>query len=199
MIQKFFLITRRVFLVTFGITAIVFAIFVAHSSYLMSHDGWSIVKKYTLIKPCALYGEQSVDHYMQTYVVKKGDTLLSIAEHELGDRARIQELIAYNQKIYPELGDNPTTLAPGMALHMFPRQFPPFLFPNKVLTGLLVTARNGRMEISHKREGNSVLNFGYGPETAMIGKKTLGEGDCVAVFFQNEGAQAVVLQDYVVK
>lgn len=46
---------------------------------------------------------KSGEKYLNEYIVKNGDTLLSIAKNQLGDSSRVNEIITLNKEKYPTL------------------------------------------------------------------------------------------------
>lgn len=58
--------------------------------------------------------------FLETYIVKKGDTLLSISKNQLKDVSRIGELIELNKDRYPELSVKSPFLEQGWGLYLPP-------------------------------------------------------------------------------
>lgn len=56
--------------------------------------------------PCKYYRDELKDRYFPTYIVKQGDSLLSIARKQLGDSSKYKLLIWYNNKKYPHLTED---------------------------------------------------------------------------------------------
>jgi len=56
---------------------------------------------------CSIYGFLPKKQYLPVYIVKKGDSLLSIVRTQIGDQNRLQEFITLNSDIFPNLKNNP--------------------------------------------------------------------------------------------
>ena len=71
-----------------------------------------------LIGKCTRYGKAPKDEYLESYVVKQGDTLLSIARNQLSDSSKVYQLINLNNDNYPELSIKNSYIEPGWELYI---------------------------------------------------------------------------------
>lgn len=137
-------------------------------------------------KKCQLYGFNDKKNFLPEYTVKAGDTLLSIANKELGSVSRVNEIIELNKDRYPSLSIENPFIEQNWTLFLPP----PYL-----------TSTNGKLlefdgELSEIRnDGNwvikdldSTVTLRPDKNVKMIGKTSFEVGDCVRVLYQ-PGAQ----------
>lgn len=74
--------------------------------------------------PTCKYQKSDLKHlYLETYTTKQGDTLLSIAQEQIGDKSRYTELFFYNSGDYPFLSklDVNSPINPDLLLYLPPK------------------------------------------------------------------------------
>lgn len=130
---------------------------------------------------CPLYGEQPSDKYYTKYIVKSGDSLISIARDQLGDSSRVYELISYNKDKYPLLNSDRSLIEEGWI----------FSFPNKdlgpikgrvvVSAGMFIDKLGQQVQVTYNEKGTSIGGFPLTSATQIIGKQNLEFGDCILV------------------
>lgn len=74
--------------------------------------------------PCIVQERGQPTNGYRTYIVRKGDTLLSIARDQLNDTSRVNEIINLNSGIYPQLSLQNPFLEVGWKLYLTPSNFP---------------------------------------------------------------------------
>ncbi|HZX50127.1 MAG TPA: LysM peptidoglycan-binding domain-containing protein [Candidatus Paceibacterota bacterium] len=133
------------------------------------------------------YGEFSEDLYLDTYVVKPGDTLLSIANHQLGSTARIDEIINANKfrdAPYDSLGSSDTIQA-GWELYLSTVFLPPSSGNLDAQQGKLIIADSGgykgRMLLQNDVNYNPVNRAPliFAESVAFFNDNSFQEGDCI--------------------
>jgi hypothetical protein len=161
----------------------------------MSQNSNSAEQKDTSSK-CKYDGITGGQEFLESYEVKEGDTLLSIAKNTLKDVSRADELAKINNNNYPNLSTSNPFLEVGWVLNLPPNG-------SKRTNGLLF-AENGRLSISQNGWGT-----GYPQEsqrykieeleTALKGQE-IKEGECVTIIFEgsdlagsNSGIRAVTI------
>lgn len=77
------------------------------------------IPSYKLTKTCKHYGVLDKKDYLDTYTVKKGDSILSIARTKLGSSDRVNEIVKLNQDRYPIAFQN-SFLEVGWKLYLPP-------------------------------------------------------------------------------
>lgn len=70
---------------------------------------------------CVHYGWTDGSESLPSYMVKRGDTLLSIAKDELSDSGRVEELIALNKGGHPSLSMQSPFIEQGWVLVLPPK------------------------------------------------------------------------------
>jgi len=154
--------------------------------YLNKQETRQIAKEITVNSPspqntspdeCHLSGMQSKKEYLDSYTVKKGDTLLSIAKNELNDNSRVNELIEVNKEFYPELSLEKPFLEQGWKL---------YLPPKEITTNGLIYVMSGNLSIGDKFWGVSWINGGGGGTFSKedLAGTNLKNGDCITVIYQ---------------
>ncbi|MBP7118632.1 LysM peptidoglycan-binding domain-containing protein [Candidatus Woesebacteria bacterium] len=122
----------------------------------------------------------SAHEFLPKYIVKKGDTLLSIATKETGDVSRADELVKINKDKYSSLSVKNPFLEVGWNIDLPPVGV-------KETNGLLY-AESGRLSI-----GNLGWGTGYPRKSqryqlatlnALLLNQDIKEGDCVTIIFQ---------------
>ena len=152
----------------------------------------SIPNSTPTIEKCTL-GLIPKDSYLDTYIVKPGDTILSIARTELGDVSRVNELIALNVDRYPSISVQTPLIEQGWSLYLPPKTI------NK--SSGIIAAVNGeviRKEDKYWWLRTRAINSQQGDfplvldnATKFIGIKLLQIGDCVKVIYDTENPQGI--------
>lgn len=100
--------------------------------------------------PVCKYSLSDDKSYLETYIVKPGDSLLSVTTKQLGDVSRIGEVIALNKNEYPGLSIQNTFLEVGWRLYLPPK--------NRKASGMV---RIGQIRGPIVKLGNNELEIGY--------------------------------------
>lgn len=75
------------------------------------------------IKQCKVFDENQITDFIYVkYTVKKGDTMLSVAQDQLGSSSRIADIIYVNMNNYPGLSIQNPYIEPGWIFYL-PRPF----------------------------------------------------------------------------
>lgn len=144
------------------------------------------------------YGTMPVEVYLDIYKVKQGDTLLSIANNQLGSTSRVNEIVNLN-KNRPEYNSLYTseTIKEGWELYLSSKYLPPNSGDLVAGMGMLSTTKlgtfKGRMSaITHPEyfPSGSPVEFNNG--SVFFGAQKFKEGDCV-VIIRDEGTDVDIL------
>jgi len=130
---------------------------------------------------CSFYGFGQKEKYLPRYVVKRGDSLLSIAKNQLNDSSRVNEIIEMNKETYPSLSLENPFIEVGWELYLPPE--------NTDKTNGLIFVVNGNVSISKQGWGVGWKNSGVGPFplsdlSTKAESEQISQGDCVAVIYQ---------------
>ena len=135
---------------------------------------------------CKRYGPVERDEYLTVYIVKRGNTLLSIAKTELKDVSRVNEIITMNQEQFPQLSLNSPFLEQGWKLYLPPKNI---TNSNGYIFALrgnvhLDTLSNGQQiwGVSERTGGGG--SFSLEEWKKYSGSKEFLEGSCVTVIYQ---------------
>jgi len=149
---------------------------------------------------CKSYGSLDQNFYLNEYKVKDGDTLLTIAQKEMGKSSRIDELIQLNKNKFPNLSlENPDIETDWVFI------IPPSFFPRstgyiKGVSGRISKIDEKSITINLKRN-KLVEEISYKmPSTIYLGKNSYIPGDCIYIIKDNSnrvgtGILAVSSQD----
>ncbi len=122
----------------------------------------------------------SAHEFLPKYVVKKGDTLLSIATKETGNVSRADELVKINKDKYSSLSVKNPFLEVGWELDLPPVGI-------KATSGELF-AESGRLSIGNLGWGTGYprksQRYDLSSLNALLIDKSLKEGDCVTIIFE---------------
>lgn len=133
---------------------------------------------------CPKQDLQSNTGFLETYTVKSGDSLLSIAKNELNNSSRVNEIVVLNKETYPHLSTEKPFIEIGWKLFLPPK--------NQITNGSIYTGA-GNLSFGDyngkKLWGVSYENGGLGsftmPELDEFGGQyNLKEGDCIFVTYQ---------------
>lgn len=139
---------------------------------------------------CQKYGVDNYENFLRKYIVKKGDTLLSIAKNELGDASRINELITLNKERYPELTVKNPFLEVGWELYLSPAFITKSSGNVMQLSGVLESMDGSHWSVRID-ESQKVINAIYlQPTTQMADKTTFAVGDCISVLMEEQSHDA---------
>jgi hypothetical protein len=131
------------------------------------------------IPSCKYNNRVSTDLFLNKYEVKQEDTLLSIAQNQLGDSSRIDEIINTNKTKYPEVTNNIVKV--GWILSLPPAFYPKTSGYLEVNAGPVLKVNNDWISINVV-PGKSVPEINYFTENTLFLMKTpLQEGDCVLI------------------
>ena len=132
------------------------------------------------------YGWDSIYDYLEKYVVRSGDTLLSIAKNEMGDVSRYQELIDINEQTYPHLATYNSFLEVGMTLHIPPIEWGATAGHFLVPRGEILKIEKNRYFIDSLDRMDSRFtsnSFIVDERTIYKDKKDYKAGDCVVMVY----------------
>lgn len=127
---------------------------------------------------CAKQGLQPKSDYLQLYIVKPGDTLLSIAKTQLHDVSRVDELITLNKDRYPDLSLSHSFLEKDWGL---------FLPPLNQITNGYIFMLSGNIQIYPDNPtlwGVKTDQMSGGVFNVKDIPTNLHEGSCVNVLYQ---------------
>lgn len=136
---------------------------------------------------CSSYGTINKDLYLNEYVVQDGDTLLKIANRELGDDSRVDELIQLNKGLYPSLSIQSPTIEVGWKLQILPKIFPKSTGSIEGISGEITNITDKEIVINlfsnKKAETVSYIT----PNTIYLGKDSFKIGNCVHIIKDSYG------------
>lgn len=137
---------------------------------------------------CSYYREFSTDEYYNIYTVKKGDTLLSIAQDQLGSTDRVLDIITQNKEKFPMLSLDNSFLEIGWTLKILKPEYGPYDGIIRKSAGRISNYSNGKLEISKKTKTYTSSGSFY-PNKAFQLKDLKGfkVGDCVIVTYAGLG------------
>lgn len=143
---------------------------------------------------CELKDASVFDEFLNQYVVKKGDTLLSIAKNQLNDTSRVQELIELSYSRYPSLSLNNPFIEVGWKLYLPPK------FLNVSHSGKLALVKGEILEDREKYfrvQIHPAINAGAGlyeknKHIVYLGKESFTVGDCVSILVDIAGVNYVL-------
>lgn len=149
---------------------------------------------------CPSYGLINKDFYLNKYVVQNGDTLLKIANKELGDDSRVDELIQLNKGLYPTLSIQNPTIEVGWELLILPKVFPKSTGLVEGISGEITNITDKEIVINlFSNKKVETVNY-ITPNTIYLGKDSFKIGDCIYIVKDaygpvGTGILAVSLQD----
>lgn len=170
-----------VVLIVLGLVGLIYA--VVNSTNKSGGKQMSNQETKTLHYNCKKYNFSSEEDFLPKYVVKKGDTLLSVAKKQLGDNSRIGELIELNKKLYPGLSIDEPFIEQNWTLYLPPQGV-------GKTNGKLFEV-NGELSINPQdgRWGVNFTNGGAGAfrvDKVVSANESFKEGDCVKVLYEGE-------------
>lgn len=127
---------------------------------------------------CKKSGISQKSEYLPTYIIQDGDSLQSIAENQLKDKTRVNELTTLNS--------GASGLSAGSTLYLPPPDIKKSSGNLAQVSGMIVRKDNAVWQISY---GGGVSGLGiaipayYFSEVAN--KDTFAVGDCVTIFMDN--------------
>jgi hypothetical protein len=128
---------------------------------------------------CPSYTPSSKDKFLDSYMVKKGDTLLSIAQSQLGDSSRVYDLVSFNKDEFPQLSLSNSYLETSWKLYL------PFKDTSLPTLNGSITQLNGEVvEITNKivqlrgPDWGSQIEF---RKNTKFPDKQIGVGDCLKI------------------
>jgi hypothetical protein len=120
------------------------------------------------------------DGFLDTHVVVKGDTLLSIAKNILGDVSRADELARLNHDKYPNLSTLNPFLEVGWVLNLPPE--------GVERTNGLILIETGRLSIGDKGWGTGYpqksQRYKLKDLNEVMLKQDIKEGECVVITYE---------------
>ncbi|HEX9722072.1 MAG TPA: LysM peptidoglycan-binding domain-containing protein [Candidatus Paceibacterota bacterium] len=141
-----------------------------------------------------LYDFLGSEKVLRSYTVKAGDTLYSIAEEQVGDGARHNEIREINKKRYESLKDSDfieigwELLLPPAWTRMFSGSFSGF-------AGVLVKEDGDDFWVASDLSDPGLSNFAKTPEMDYFGKDNFLKGDCVVIFNTRGKALGIASQE----
>lgn len=136
---------------------------------------------------CEFYGQLDEEFYLDKYIAQKGDTLLSIAQNQLGDNSRVDELIQLNKQGYPSISIQNPTIEVGWELQVLPKVFPKSTGSIEGISGEItnITDREIVINILSNKKVETVSYIT--PQTVYLGKNPFKIGDCVHIVKDSYG------------
>lgn len=143
---------------------------------------------------CGYYGILDQDFYLNKYVVQKGDTLLTIAQNQLNDSSRVDELIELNKQLYPTLSIRNPYIEVGWGLKIPPQYFSK---SSGMLEGVggQITEQNDKSITINLKKDSIVKQISYlTPSTKYLSVSSFKMGDCIYIVKDNSArAEAGIL------
>lgn len=166
-----------------------------------------IVQYYRVLQPDAVpntcnvpaHGADSSYQY-EEYTVQKGDTLSSIAQEELGNKTRVQELIVLNEERLPTLKRNPEWVEPGWTLLLPPKEFEITEHELAELRGYVHMVAADRVIISTTQNLEQQTHIYITSKSQfvkagdIITKESVQPGDCISAVVRTEGSTPNAIQ-----
>lgn len=160
----------------------------------LNQNNSGVAKK--LNREC-MYGFLSKNEFLQTYTVKKGDTLISVAENQMGNSGRVDELIELNKEKYPHLSITNGFLEIGFPLYLPPRGINSSSGDLVAINGKLVTQDANNWTVAVEKN-NGMLTYNiYPSEITNFDSKIKDDyepGDCLtAILDSKQGNKAYII------
>ena len=137
--------------------------------------------KQKLESKCEFYGQLDKEFYLDKYIVQKGDTLLSIAQNQLGDNSRVDELIQLNRQTYPSISIQNPKIEANWEL-----EIPAKIYPKS--SGIIesvggkVTGQNSKSITINLKRDSVVEQISYfNSYTKFLSVNAFKIGDCVYI------------------
>lgn len=143
-------------------------------------------------KTCSRFGEIPRDEFADIYIVKPGDSLLSIARNQLGDFSRANEIINMNDSdpVNPNISKW-KSLSSGTKIYLPPKNVSKSSGMIFAWKGQVKFYKNNRLvlKFSPTEGGSPEIGFTIDvtKDTKFLGDQTLHVGDCVFVIVDNLG------------
>lgn len=143
-------------------------------------------------RKCKYYGFPEEEDFFSTYTVLRGDTLLSIAQNELGNTERVEELIMLNIRKHSSLRLDKPFIEVGWELLLPPKfvtsssgslyiQAGEFVAPlDQARYSIVPNAQMISIIYYDAAFKNSLISYKT-PTTKYLGKDSFETGDCVFV------------------
>jgi len=130
---------------------------------------------------CSIYGPLLISQFLEEYVVKPGDTLLSVAEDELGDVSRASEIVALNQRLdrYPERSLSNPFIEQGWKLFMPPENVKQTSGNIQAYAGEIEEIGDTEFVIGFKGGGGGKVNINADTKFLLKSRKDYQIGDCL--------------------
>jgi len=151
---------------------------------LLTHDN----------SPCA-FQTLAYDYYLDTYIVQKGDSLLSIAETQSGSTSRVNELIQLNKEKYHGLSITNPFIEVGWELYLPPKFQKSSSGKLFGLQGRIVDQNESAFQIgtsSSMPVGSVGLVVFKQDTTKYFGKDKFAIGDCVTIIFDDRSRSLAI-------
>ncbi|OGH08320.1 MAG: hypothetical protein A2171_03045 [Candidatus Levybacteria bacterium RBG_13_35_9] len=139
------------------------------------------------------YGFLPTESFLRSYTVKSQDTLLSIANNELGSTGRVNELISLNKEKYPYLSIKNNFLEVGYQLYLPPKNILNSSGDLFAINGKLISNTNSTWTV---KVDEGLTYSIYPMENTIFESKNEEEfipGDCVNIIGDNEGNRAFII------
>ena len=137
--------------------------------------------------PCA-FQTLAYDYYLDTYIVQKGDTLLSIARTQSGSTSRVNELIQLNQGKHSGLSMTNPFIEVGWELYLPPKFQKSSTGKLFGIQGRIIDQNESVFQIgtsSSMPVGSAGLLAFKRDTTKYFGKDKFEIGDCVTIVFDD--------------
>lgn len=133
----------------------------------------------TITGKCPRYGGAKKEEFLESYVVQKGDTLLTIAENQLGSSSRVYALVSANNDRYPELSVKNSFVEVGWKFYLPIKNVPPTFdaYSSIRIYGEVVEVGNNYAFLAYP-ESNLPLRIDFNNQILLPDKK-IEKGDCL--------------------
>jgi hypothetical protein len=153
--------------------------------------------EYNVKNNCPLYGRiEDKNEYLTKYIVKSGDSLLSVANSQLKDNSRVGDIVYLNRDMYPQLSVDKPFLEKGWILYLPPPEIPRITttgpdnipqLPYSYAGELAGITNDGQWEIqtpeksAYKNDKNFAYLIKIDTNTKFFGKtkEEFKPGDCI--------------------
>lgn len=150
------------------------------------------------ISSCPHYGTLTKDTYLSTYTVQPGDTLLSIANKQLGDSSRASEIGKLNEDISPQLSLQNPFLEVGWKLHLPVKDFPMTSGNLLGVQGKIKASQTDVYQLEISSGGGTFYLYPNVHTTFLEDKSAFAVGTCAFAVVDEKNSNALIeigLQD----
>lgn len=161
-------------------------IFFGFGKYYQQWDSKIIEDKLKKPYNCPKSGSSTKDEFLNMYIVKKGDTLLSISKNELGDPSRVNEIINLNSDRY-QLSIKDNFIEVGWKLYLPTKDMLPSSGKLGQYSGAVKEVNGGTLTIESPK---GVGDFDLDNYNGNAKYSSLKTGDCVTLILDGKTVPA---------